>query len=50
MFHFDPATVGLFYFFGFLILAPLAVCGIFAISEYFSDRTRRKKGSRRAPS
>ncbi len=46
MFHFDQATTGTFFFFGFLILAPILVCGIFGLSEYCSGRTRRRRGSR----
>ena len=48
MFQFDHATAVTLCFFGFLILAPLSVCGIFALSEYYQEyRMRRRCHSRR---
>lgn len=38
----DHSSMGFLCFLGFLIVAPLAVCGVFAISEFFHRRRRRK--------
>jgi len=43
MFQFDQATIATLCFIGFLILAPLSVCGIFALSEHCRNRRMRRK-------
>lgn len=39
----DHSTVVFFCFLCFLIAAPLAVCGAFAVAEFFHRRPKRKK-------
>jgi hypothetical protein len=40
MFHLDDSTLAFFCFLSSIIVAPLTVCGVFAISEFFHQRRK----------
>ena len=43
MYQFDHSAMVFFWLLGFVILAPLAIFGVFAVSEFFHERRNRKK-------